>query len=158
MANKATTSTDCVIKVEFVEPEAFYNKTLVVCRVAKVTLRTTCCILDNWRSTFLLLGLSWFHISGLTFVALFFTQFSGRLYLSSKLFNLSEESFFPQRFVAMSASCCMILSPVASSSSKPLAISWRILTSGTGVSRAWPVADDCSVSSFRSSSSRSSCA
>ena len=62
--------------------------------------------------------------------------------------------------MAMSASCCMILSPVASSSSKPLAISWRFLASGTGVSRAWPVADDCSVSSFRSSSrsSRSSCA
>ena len=58
----------------------------------------------------------------------------------------------------MSASCCMILSPVASSSSKPLAISWRILASWTGVSRTWPVADDCSVSSFRSLSSRSSCA
>ena len=86
------------------------------------------------------------------------TQFSGRLYLPRKFVNLSEESFFPQRVVVTSASCCMILSPVASSSSKPFAISWRILASGTGVSRAWPVADDCSVSSFRSSSSRSSCA
>ena len=41
--NKATTSTDYMIfvgmsKLEFVEPEAFCNKT-VVCRVAKVTLR-----------------------------------------------------------------------------------------------------------------------
>ena len=64
-------------------------------------------------------------------MALMSTQFSVRLYLSSKFFNLSEESFFPQHFVAMSASCCIILSPVASSSSKPLAISWRILASGT---------------------------
>lgn len=99
--NKATTSTDCMIKLELDEIEAFCNKTLVVCRVAKVTLRTTCCILDNWRSTFLLLGLSWFHISGLTFVALMSSQFSGRLYLSSRFFNFSEESFFPQRFVAV---------------------------------------------------------
>ena len=72
-------------------------------------------------------------------------QFSGRLYLSSKRFSFSEDSFFPQRFLAMSASCCKIFSPVASSSSKPLAMSWMILASGEGVSRVWPVADDCLV-------------
>ena len=97
----------------------------------------------SWVTDLLLLELSPKQMS---------TQFSGRLYLSSKFFNLFQESFFPQRFVAMSASCCMILLPVALSSSKPLA-------SVTGVFRAdRPVADDCSVSSFRSSSSRSSSA
>ena len=51
--NKALISRDCVIKLEFAEPEAFSCKTLVVCRVAKVTLRTSCCIFDKSRSIFL---------------------------------------------------------------------------------------------------------
>ena len=125
--NKAITSTYRLIKFAFVEPGAFCSKKLVVCRVAKATLPTTCCIFANWRSIFGLLGITWFHILGLTFVPLTSPNFSGRSYLSSasKLFKFSEESFLPHRFVAMSVCCCKIRSPMASSFSTT-ATFWRI--------------------------------
>jgi len=136
--NKAITSTEWVIKLEFAEPEAFCSKKWLVCS------NFTHYLLHMWKVE-MKLG-PYFEVDLRAFDN---TTIFWPLYLSSKLFNYFEDSFFPQRFFALSASCCKILSPVASSSSKPWAMSWKILASGAGVSRAWPirwsVADDWSV-------------